>query len=102
MYGKFGLTDPVEGFEECADQGQEQAGKEPAHDLRVNVVLLAGLPVGIDAQPAEDARDGPDDQHEVGQGKIPAVHLARGAVEFVDPGLGSPGHGHDSSEQRNR
>ena len=92
---KYGLTDPVEGFEECTDQRQEQAGEEPAHDLRVDVVVLAGLPVCIDAQPAEYARDGPDDQHQVGEGKIPAVHLPRGTVEFVDAGLGDTRHGQD-------
>ncbi|SJN22465.1 hypothetical protein FM107_03335 [Sphingobacterium sp. JB170] len=100
--GKWELIDPVEGFEECTDKGQEEAGKEPAHDLCIDVVLLAGLPVGIDAQPAEYARDGTDDKDEVGKGKIPAVHLAGGAVEFVDPGLGDSGNGQDGHQQGNR
>jgi len=99
---KRGLTDPVEGFEECTDQGEEEAGKEPAHDLRVDVVLFAGLPVGIDAQPAEYPGDGTDDQYQVGERKVPAVHLARGAVEFVDPRLGGAHQGHKGKQQGNR
>ncbi len=99
---KCGLSDPVEGFEECTDQGQEEAGKEPAHDLRIDVVLLARLPVGVDAQPAEYPGDGTDDQDEVGKGKIPAVHLAGDAVKFVDPGLGNSGNGQDGYQQGNR
>lgn len=95
---KCGLTDPVEGFEECTDKGEEEAGEEPAHDLRVDVVLLAGLPVGVDAQPAEYACYGTDDQHQVGERKVPAVHLARGAVEFVDARLGDAHDGHQGKQ----
>lgn len=99
---KYGLTDPVEGFEECADKREEEAGEEPAHHLRIDVVLLAGLPVGIDAQPAEYPGNGTDDQHQIGERKIPAVHLARGEVELIDARLGLAHDGHQGQEQAGR
>lgn len=62
---KNGLTDPVEGFEEDTDKGKEEAGKQPAHDLGVYMMVFPGLPVGIDAQSAEYPRYGSDNKYQV-------------------------------------
>ena len=56
------LVDPVKGFEYCADDREEKAGKEPAHDLSVDM-MLAGLPVSIYPQTAQNAADGAEHEH---------------------------------------
>lgn len=87
MKNSRGLVDPVEGFEEGTDQHQEKAGKEPGHDLGIDVVL-AGLPVGKYAQATDHASDGRDDQHEVTQAEIPTLYFSSSLVELLDSGLG--------------
>lgn len=79
---------PVEGFKEGTDEGQEKAGKKPAHNLCVDVVMFAGLPVGVYPQAADDPTDGSDDQYQIRETEIPAVHLTRYFVEFGDARLG--------------
>src|SRR5690606_15738999 len=73
--------------EESADKDQEQAGEKPAHDLCIDMVVLAGLPVGVDAQSSEYACNGSDDQYQIGKAEIPSVHFARSTVELIDAGL---------------
>ncbi len=46
-----------EGFERRPYDRKEQAGKKPAHDLGINVVL-PGLPVGINPKTTQNATDG--------------------------------------------
>src|SRR5690606_3014166 len=82
-----GLTDPVEGFEEGSDNGQEQTGKEPAHYLGVDVVGFAGLPVAIDAQSTEYSGYGSDHQNQVGKTKVPAVYFTGHLIKFTGTGL---------------
>lgn len=73
---------PVEGFKEGTDEGQEKTGKKPAHNLRVDVVIFAGLPVGVDPQSADYSTDGSDDQYQIRETEIPAVHLTGYLIEF--------------------
>ncbi len=50
------------------------------------MVVLAGLPVGVDPEATEDPADRPDHQHQIGKAEIPAVHFPASLVEFVDAG----------------
>ena len=77
------LVYPEKGFERRPDDRQEQAGKEPAYDLGVDV-MFAGLPVGIYPQTAQYAADGAEYQHHVRKAEIPAVHFTAGLVKLPD------------------
>ena len=75
---------PEEGFERRPDDRKEQAGKKPAHDLGINVVL-SGLPVGIDPKATQNAADGIQHEYHIRKAEIPAVHFPTGLVKFTDP-----------------
>ncbi|VTP91424.1 Uncharacterised protein [Sphingobacterium daejeonense] len=79
---------PVEGFKEGTDKSQKETGKKPAHNLCVDVLMFAGLPVGIYPQSANDSADGSDNQYQIRETEIPAVHLPGYFVEFGDARLG--------------
>lgn len=74
---------PEQGFERRPDDRKEQAGKEPAHDLGVDM-MFAGLPVGIYPQAAQDTADSTEHEHHVRKAEIPAVHFTAGLVKFTD------------------
>lgn len=67
---------PVEGFKEGTDKGQKEAGKEPAHYLCVDMLMFSGLPVGIYPQSTDYSANGTDNQYQIREAEIPAVHLA--------------------------
>lgn len=79
---------PVEGFEEGTDKGQEKARKKPAHNLCVDVLMFAGLPVGVYPKSADDSADSSDNQYQIRETEIPAVHLPGYFVEFGNARLG--------------
>ncbi len=81
------LVDPVKGFEYCADDREEKAGKEPAHDLGIDVVFTR-LPVGINSQSAKNTTNGTNDQHQVGYTEIPTMHLTASLIKFRYTWLG--------------
>jgi hypothetical protein len=83
------VLDPIKGFDKGACQDEEQAGKEPADHLgiyRVPVMMAADLPVGINAQAAENAADRANDHDQIGHTEIPATDLLGDRVKITDAG----------------
>ena len=78
---------PKESSEGGADQRKEQAGKEPTHDLRIDMVF-AGLPVVVHPQSAEQSAYGADDKCQVGKAEIKTVHFTAYLPEFIKTRLG--------------
>lgn len=79
--------DPEQGTEKRPNQQQEQAGKEPAHHLGINMAGTA-LPVGINAQTAQHPGNGRQDQHQIRKAEIPALNLITCIVELRNTRLG--------------
>ena len=87
---------PEEGSKGGTDQREEQAGKEPAHDLRIDMVS-AGLPVVIHPQSAEQSTNSADNKCQVGKAEIKAVHFTAYLPEFIKARLGGNIRGNQHS-----
>ena len=81
------LVHPEKGFECGADKREEQAGKEPPHHLSIDV-MLAGLPIAIHPQSAEQSTYGADDKGKVREVEIPSVNFLAHFLKFGKACLG--------------
>lgn len=81
------LVYPEKGLQCGSDERQEQAGKEPSHDLRIDMVL-AGLPVAVHPQTAEQSAHRTDDKGKVREVVIPSIDFLAHFPKFGKAGLG--------------
>lgn len=81
------LVYPEKGFEGGADKREEQAGKEPSHHLCIDV-MLAGLPIAVNPQSAEQSAYSADDKGKVREVEIPSVNFLAHFLKFSKAWLG--------------